>query len=130
MNGTNKIYESFDTGRSICGNGEEESAYEDMKNLYEQKLEIKEDIEKWLGQEYNIDLFSINRAIKVKTNKSLENEVKNNYFELKILYNKIESIINKTNIYVEIEYRDGSLAITKGSKIEENYTINQILKTK
>ena len=69
-----EIYEtSSATGRLLCGEENKEiNRYENATEYYNQKMDIKDSLESYLGKEYTINLYYDNRTINVKSSKSLE----------------------------------------------------------
>lgn len=127
-----KIYETT-SGRQMCGDDPsraDKSYYENALRYYNQKLEIKDSLEGYFGKGYMIDLYDSDDAIEIKTNKSLEKIVLNEYEEFTNLFNSIVELLKDKEIYVKIRYSDTSISIREDSEIEKNHIINGILESK
>lgn len=106
--------------------------YEDVKKYYQQKIEIKDEVQKLLKDYsyYNVDLYNSMNTIYISTEKSLKNILSNDIIGHKTLYENIFNLLKDKNIYVEFEYKYdtnsfnysiGNMCITqKPHQVDEN----------
>jgi len=126
--GEHQIYETTSRSRSICGDpaASDSSVYETNATCYQEKQELKGQLEYYLGSGYDVDYDSSVRYIIVETNKNLEMFAETDWVGFEQLYNNLVKLLEGKEVQIRMLYVDRSLTLSKESTFTGDYTVQEL----
>ena len=105
------IYES-ETTYVVSIEDYNKNIYGEKINAYNQKLKVKEDLEKLYGEAIEFDLLRNTNTIFIEVKTKMEDSLYDNFDEFSMVYNSTIDVLKDTDIIVSIRYADCLREIT------------------